>query len=71
MTQKLKDAIRRELKAVVVSLPHGADDVAECKKEIGNRIEGGISGTDSPSRNIICRKASLFRLKQELIKLSV
>ncbi|MFR7847231.1 MAG: hypothetical protein ACLU8S_06255 [Coprococcus phoceensis] len=33
MAQQLKDAIRRELKVVVVSLPHRADDaiLTECR----------------------------------------
>lgn len=38
MAQQLKDAIRRELKAVVVSLPHRADDAIRQNADLSGRL---------------------------------
>ena len=38
MTQQLKDAIRRELKVVVVSLPHRADDAIRQNADLSGRL---------------------------------
>ena len=38
MAQQLKDAIRRELKVVVVSLPHRADDAIRQKADLSGRL---------------------------------
>lgn len=38
MAQQLKDAIRRELKVVVVSLPHRADDAICQNADLSGRL---------------------------------
>ena len=38
MAQQLKDAIRRELKVVVVSLPHRADDAIRQNADLSGRL---------------------------------